>query len=110
MMVTKAIVGPHSASKNTNKSRGTRIFMRENTQAEQWEAKSSRHCEPHLKCETFIFLQVTAGAAGGGKGSAGTRGPQRPFVEEIQLASPTIGPVPGQLRVARLGGRGETFA
>lgn len=42
MMVTKAIVGPHSASKNTNKSRGTRIFMRENTQAEQWEAKSSR--------------------------------------------------------------------
>lgn len=35
-----------------------------------------------------------------------TRGPQRPFVEEIQLASPTIGPVLA-VRVGRLG---ATFA
>lgn len=32
--------------------------MRENTQRQQEEETRRGLCEPHLKCETFIFLQV----------------------------------------------------
>lgn len=58
----------------------------------------------HFSASEQTSTGPTGKRCGAGRGR--TRGPQRPFVEEIQLASPTIGPVLA-VRVGRLG---ATFA